>query len=429
MQRNCGRPRSGVGTVALPKYVRTVVKPNGTTFFYFEKYRRTPRAWPRVRLPSGPLSEEFAKRVTQLRRLEAAKDDAGGWTWVLIDVTDRYHPLPAPADHAAFWAAVDKAEEIGRKLQAGVRKTFSALIVEFKESAAYTDDISDGTREQYDRYMSTIDEAWGDDPVDSLAATTIQNVLDKTFRDTPAAGRVFRSTLSRIISWGIPRGYRKDNPVDHTERRDSDGTYSPWTPEAFELFFAHARVDLHTAVYSALFTGQRKVDVLKMMRPPSGATEMPLIVQKTSNRIPVQIHSEYRKIIDAAPIVANDGDGKLLQLRAEPHLLHLRADGGPWSYEGFKTAWGREMEKKELAFMQEKRFTFHGLRKNAVCMLLEVGCSEDQVGAIVGMSSAMVRHYAKEVSKFRLARSAMQLLETGWESQRVHVLGAKKETG
>jgi hypothetical protein len=38
--------------------------------------------------------------------------------------------------------------------------------------------------------------------------------------------------------------YRKDNPVDHTERRDSDGTYSPWTPEAFELFFAYARVDL-----------------------------------------------------------------------------------------------------------------------------------------------------------------------------------------
>jgi len=168
-----------------------------------------------------------------------------------------------------------------------------------------------------------------------------------------------------------------------------------------------------------------------MGRPPSGATEMPLIAQKTSCRIPVQIHSEYRKIIDAAPVVANDGDGKLLQLRAEPLLLHIRADGKPWSYEGFKTAWGRKMEKKELTFMQEKRFTFHGLRKNAVCMLLEVGCSKDQVGqveAIVGMSSAMVRHYAKEVSKFRLARSAMQLLETGWAS-RVHVLGAKKETG
>lgn len=49
-------------------------------------------------------------------------------------------------------------------------------------------------------------------------------------------------------------------------------------------------------------------------------------------------------------------------------LLHLRADGQPWTYEGFKTAWGREMEKevagkKPLAIMQEKRWTFHGFPK------------------------------------------------------------------
>jgi hypothetical protein len=250
-----------------------------------------------------------------------------------------------------------------------------------------------------------------------LEATTIQNVLDKAFKDTPAAGRVFRSTLSRIISWGIPRGYRKDNPVDHTERRDSSGTYSPWTPEAFDLFFTNARVDLHAAVYSGLFTGQRKVDVLKMVRPRDGANDMPVRAQKTDDLVPVQIHSEYRRIIDSQPVD-----------RHNPQiLLHLRADGHPWTYEGFKTAWGREMEKPELAVMQERRWTFHGLRKNAVCMLLEVGCTEDQVGAIVGMSPAMVRHYAKEVSKFRLARSAMKLLETGWEDQRVHVFGRKNE--
>jgi hypothetical protein len=403
--------------VKLPKYVRPVHKANGRTFYYFEKFRRTPQQWPRVRIPAEPLSEEFAKRVTQLSRLEAAKDASGGWGWLFVDVTDRRHPLPAPADCVAFWTAVDKAEDIGRKLKAGIRKTFAALIIEFKENAAYSADISDATREQYDRYMGMIEEAWGDDPVESLEATTIQNILDKAFKDTPAAGRVFRSTLSRIVSWGIPRGYRKDNPVDHTERRDSSGTYSPWTPEAFDLFFTHARLDLHAAVYSGLFTGQRKVDILKMVRPREGSDEMPVRAQKTDNLVPVQIHSEYRKVIDAQLI---DPDNPQV-------LLHLRADGQPWTYEGFKTAWGREMEKPELAVMQEKRWTFHGLRKNAVCMLLEVGCTEDQVGAIVGMSPAMVRHYAKEVSKFRLARSAMKLLETGWEAQRVHVFGRKKE--
>ena len=38
------------------------------------------------------------------------------------------------------------------------------------------------------------------------------------------------------------------------------------------------------------------------------------------------------------------------------------------------------------------------------------------VSAIVGMSEQMVNHYAKEVSKFRLARGAIQLLEAGWGS-------------
>jgi hypothetical protein len=59
-------------------------------------------------------------------------------------------------------------------------------------------------------------------------------------------------------------------------------------------------------------------------------------------------------------------------------------------------------------------------------MLFELGCTEDQVSAIVGMSPQMVRHYAKEISKFRRARDAMKLLEKGWATQRVHVLGAAK---
>lgn len=418
--------------MALPRYVRPVHKKSGTTFYYYEKFRRTERAWPRVRIPAAPLSEEFARRITQLPRLDARKDGAGHWEWSYLDITDRRHALPAPADCDAFWKAVDKADEIGRKLQAGIRRTFSALIVEFKESAAYqlnVDDngqerpgLSKSMREQYDRYMTTIEAAWGDDPVESLQATDIQKVLDKAFRETPAAGRVFRSTLSRIIGWGIPRGYRKDNPVDHTEKAKDSTPYTPWPPEAFDLWFEHARVDMHLPVYSGLFTGQRKETVLNMQRPTSNANSIQVYAQKIKSWIPTQIHSEYRQIIDAHPV---DPDKPQLK-------LHLMASGEPWTYEGWKTAWQRELEKevngkKPLAKFTEKRWVFHGLRKNAVIMLLEVGCTEDQVSAIVGMSPAMVRHYAKEVSKFRLARSAMKLLEDGWKEQRVHVFGALKK--
>jgi hypothetical protein len=65
--------------------------------------------------------------------------------------------------------------------------------------------------------------------------------------------------------------------------------------------------------------------------------------------------------------------------------------------------------------LRDHRIVFHGLRKNAVINLLEVGCTEDEVGAIVGMSPAMVRHYSREVRKHRLAINAMRKLEAGWK--------------
>jgi hypothetical protein len=85
---------------------------------------------------------------------------------------------------------------------------------------------------------------------------------------------------------------------------------------------------------------------------------------------------------------------------------------------------------KEAAFkrLREARVVFHGLRKNAVIALLEAGCTEAEVSAIVGMSEQMVRHYSQEISARRLAINAMKKLEAGWGEIRKNVLG-KARTG
>lgn len=93
-------------------------------------------------------------------------------------------------------------------------------------------------------------------------------------------------------------------------------------------------------------------------------------------------------------------------------------------YEGWKTACQRELGKPPLKAFKKIAGFFHGLRKTAVCNLLEVGCTTQMVSAIVGMSEQMVNHYAKDVNKFHLARSAIKLLEAGWAERRVHVLGS-----
>ncbi|MGJ4970010.1 hypothetical protein ACQR1N_08630 [Bradyrhizobium sp. HKCCYLRH1073] len=69
-------------------------------------------------------------------------------------------------------------------------------------------------------------------------------------------------------------------------------------------------------------------------------------------------------------------------------MLHLREDGEPWTYEGFKTAWQREMNRPEFVRFWKKHLVFRGTRKNAVNNLIEAGCSEARVAAIVNMSPA-----------------------------------------
>ena len=81
--------------------------------------------------------------------------------------------------------------------------------------------------------------------------------------------------------------------------------------------------------------------------------------------------------------------------------------GAAWTLDGFKTSWGDELDRKEFATLRERQRVFHGLRKSAVCFLLEAGCSDAEVSAITGQSRRMVEHYAKQVNQKKLAAAAV----------------------
>src|SRR6185312_13198217 len=60
--------------------------------------------------------------------------------------------------------------------------------------------------------------------------------------------------------------------------------------------------------------------------------------QKTGEYVPVQIHSEYRSLIDAT--LPKSG---VKILREDEIALHLREDGEAWTLAGARTAWQREI--------------------------------------------------------------------------------------
>ena len=62
---------------------------------------------------------------------------------------------------------------------------------------------------------------------------------------------------------------------------------------------------------------------------------------------------------------------------------------------------------------EDASFSFHGLRKNACCYLVECGINDSEIGEILGMSPEMVRHYSKRARALMVARGAADRMTGG----------------
>jgi hypothetical protein len=65
------------------------------------------------------------------------------------------------------------------------------------------------------------------------------------------------------------------------------------------------------------------------------------------------------------------------------------------------------MNRAAFSSFRERKLVFHGLRKSAVVMLLEAGCTDAEVAAITGQSREMIVHYSVMVNQRKLARAAI----------------------
>ena len=67
--------------------------------------------------------------------------------------------------------------------------------------------------------------------------------------------------------------------------------------------------------------------------------------------------------------------------------------GRPWTADGFRSSWGKELDRDIMSPLREAGLVFRGLGKSAVAVyLLEAGCTDAEVSAITGQSRQMVEH-------------------------------------
>ncbi len=142
----------------------------------------------------------------------------------------------------------------------------------------------------------------------------------------------------------------------------------------------------------ALHTGQRQSDVLAMNWSAINGGGIEARQSKTRKSLWIPLHRDLRAILEVIP-------------RLSTRIL-TNSRGLPWA-SGFKAAWQTEMNRPAFAGFRERTLVFHGLRKSAVVMLLEAGCTDAEVAAITDQSREMVAHYSLMVNQRKLAAAAI----------------------
>lgn len=144
----------------------------------------------------------------------------------------------------------------------------------------------------------------------------------------------------------------------------------------------------------AVYTGQRKTDLVAMARADRKGGAIRVVQNKTGEELWIPEHQE---------LAAELRRGVL------PHMSLLTTTRGKVFDPVYSGAWFAEaIEEAKLS----DDCMLHGLRKTAASKLAEAGCSEKQIAVITGHTTlAMVAKYTKGAEQKKLASAAILTLE------------------
>ena len=268
--------------------------------------------------------------------------------------------------------------------------TFDALIADYCASPEFTRKAG-RTKELNNAHLKIITDIWGPRLVKGVRPRHVLELRD-ALADTPRKADQIVALLSVLIGWGIPRDYADSNPCREIGKLSCSDGWAPWLWQDIAHAKEHLPQHLWWTAALALYTGQRQSDVLAMNWNTISGGGIEARQQKTGKTLWLPIHRDLRPILDAIP------------KRSTRILTNSR--GLPRA-SGFKAAWQGEMNRPAFAAFRERKLVFHGLRKSAVVMLLEAGCTDAEVAAITGQTRDMVAHYSLMVNQRKLAAAAI----------------------
>jgi integrase len=286
-------------------------------------------------------------------------------------------------------------------------------IEKFRKSPLYNERAAT-TRRNYRRVLDQLCQGYGTGLLAHLKPRHVRMMRNEIAKTSTASADIAMSLISALWNFAVEQlGLELDADPTHGVPRvhEVKHEHEPWPAELIELFLQEARPTLRWAVKLALYTGQRRSDLVKMKWSEFDGEFIQVRQQKTGALVSVPCHKELRAELERMPRVAD--------------TILVGERGAPIS--GITLA---AMVRAQLHKMGVDGYAIHGLRKNAAVALADAGCSPMEIAAITGHKSlSMVAHYSKRRDQRLHARAAMDKWErkTGTSGKPANV--ARNQSG
>lgn len=229
---------------------------------------------------------------------------------------------------------------------------------------------------------------------------------------TPRNADYAWTTLAKVLSFAKDRGRIAVNVCERGGRLyEADRAEKIWTDELLSRMFAVLSLKMRAAVTMALWTGQRKSDLLKAPLTDYDGRTIKVRQNKRGARVRIPAGKPLKEALDNLLSLRENEIGVVTAT-----TLLTNSHNKPWASSGFDTAWQRALTKCGISDL-----TFHDLRGTAVTRLAMSGYSVPQIASITGHSLRDVEaildaHYLG--GKIELAEQAIANLEAFEESQK-----------
>lgn len=316
----------------------------------------------------------------------------------------------SPEFIAAYYSAVE------RFIPRATRKAnLQSLIRDFLESGEFRA-LGERTRYDYEYFLARIDPVLTEMPLSALEDRSIRADLlrwrDRIAARAPSQGDKYLKAVVRVISWAFERGIISNHHLQRIgQLHKSTRRNKVWTPELQAAFIAKAPKHMRQAFQLALWTAQRRGDLLRMRWSNYDGEFIRLTQSKTGADVAIAVGPTLKRLLDE---LKADRKHFGVDEAALPDTILLTMRGTSWTGSGFSVSF-----RKVCAEAGIKGVTFHDLRGTVVSRVAEEGGSVPEIASLTGHSlkgaeQILDSHYLPRTDE--LAKNAMRKLERSAKS-------------